>query len=70
MHLQSLRIFIISLNANYRIAHLMPSRADDSFLRTLQNLRLLRFPEPVLASICQNILTDPHFRACLQFGHI
>ena len=34
MHLQSLRIFIISLNANYRIAHLMPSRADDSFLRT------------------------------------
>ena len=33
MHLQSLRIFIISLNANYRIAHLMPSRACDSFLR-------------------------------------
>ena len=33
MHLQSLRIFIISLNANYRIAHLMPSRANDSFLR-------------------------------------
>ena len=30
----------------------------------------MRFPEPVLASICQNILTDPHFRACLQFGHI
>ena len=33
MHLQSLRIFIISLNANYRIAHLMPSRANDSFLQ-------------------------------------
>ena len=30
----------------------------------------MRFPEPVFADICLNILTDPHFHACLQFGHI
>ena len=71
MRLQSLRIFIISLNANYRIAHLMPSRANDSFLQyPFKNLGFMRFPEPVFAGICQNILTNPHFRACLQFGHI
>ena len=41
MHLQSLRIFIISLNANYRIAHLMPSRANDSFLPARGVLNLI-----------------------------
>ena len=56
MHLQSLRIFIISLNANYRIAHLMPSRANDSFLQyPFKNLGFMRFPEPVFAGIYQNI---------------
>ena len=65
MHLQSLRIFIISLNANYRIAHLMPSRANDSFLRyPFKNLGFMRFPEPVFAGIYQNILTTAVFRAC------
>ena len=49
----------------------MPSRADDSFLRyPFKNLGFMRFPEPIFASICQNILTGPLFRACLQFGHI
>ena len=49
----------------------MPSRADDSFLRyPFKNLGFMRFPEPVFAGICLNILTDPHFHACLQFGHI
>ena len=49
----------------------MPSRADDSFLRyPFKNLGFMRFPEPIFAGICQNILTDPLFRACLQFGHI
>ena len=49
----------------------MPSRADDSFLQyPFKNLGFMRFPEPVFAGICQNILTNPHFRACLQFGHI
>lgn len=65
MRLQSLRIFIISLNANYRIAHLMPSRADDSFLRyPFKTLGFMRFPEPIFAGICQNILTVTVFRAC------
>ena len=49
----------------------MPSRADDSFLRyPFKTLGFMRFPEPIFAGICQNILTDPLFRACLQFGHI
>ena len=49
----------------------MPSRAYTSFLRyPFKNLGFMRFPEPVFAGICQNILTNPHFRACLQFGHI
>ena len=49
----------------------MPSRADDSFLRyPFKNLGFMWFPEPILAGICQNILTGPLFRACLQFGHI
>ena len=49
----------------------MPSRADDSFLQyPFKNLGFMRFPEPIFADICQNILTDPLFRACLQFGHI
>ena len=49
----------------------MPSRADGSFLRyPFKNLGFMRFLEPVFAGICQNILTGPLFRACLQFGHI
>ena len=49
----------------------MPSRADDSFLRyPFKNLGFMRFPEPIFAGVCQNILTGPLFRACLQFGHI
>ena len=49
----------------------MPSRANGSFLQyPFKNLGFMRFPEPVFAGICQNILTDPLFRACLQFGHI
>ena len=49
----------------------MPSRADDSFLQyPFKTLGFMRFPEPIFAGICQNILTDPLFRACLQFGHI
>ncbi len=43
----------------------MPSRADDSFLRyPFKNLGFMRFPEPVFAGICQNILTVAHFHAC------
>lgn len=49
----------------------MPSRAYTSFLRyPFKNLGFMRFPEPVFAGICQNILTVAHFHACLQFGHI
>ena len=49
----------------------MPSRANDSFLRyPFKNLGFMRFPEAIFAGICQNILTGPLFRACLQFGHI
>ena len=49
----------------------MPSRADDSFLRyPFKNLGFMRFPEPIFAGICQNILTGPLFRACLQFVQI
>ena len=49
----------------------MPSRAYTSFLRyPFKNLGFMRFPEPIFAGICQNILTGPLFRACLQFGHI
>ena len=54
---------------NYVVS--MPSRADDSFLQyPFKNLGFMRFPEPVFAGICQNILTEPYFHACLQFGHI
>ncbi len=43
----------------------MPSRADISFLRyPFKNLGFMRFPEPVFAGICQNILTTAVFRAC------
>ena len=56
---------------NIKGAVSMPSRADDSFLQyPFKNLGFMRFPEPVFAGICQNILTNPHSRACLQFGHI
>ena len=71
MRSQSLRIFLTDFNTNYIIIYLMPSRADDSFLRyPFKNLGFMRFLEPVFAGICQNILTGPLFRACLQFGHI
>ena len=71
MRSQSLRIFLTDFNTNYIIIYLMPSRADDSFLRyPFKNLGFMRFPEPIFAGICQNILADPLFRACLQFGHI
>ena len=43
----------------------MPSRAYTSFLRyPFKNLGFMRFPEPVFAGICQNILTTAVFRAC------
>ena len=43
----------------------MPSRAYTSFLRyPFKNLGFMRFPEPVFAGICQNILTTAAFRAC------
>ena len=59
----------INLRANRTVS--MPSRANDSFLQyPFKNLGFMRFPEPIFAGICQNILTSPLFRACLQFGHI
>ena len=43
----------------------MPSRAYASFLQyPFKNLGFMRFPEPVFAGICQNILTVTVFRAC------
>ena len=43
----------------------MPSRAYTSFLQyPFKNLGFMRFPEPVFAGICQNILTVTVFRAC------
>ena len=43
----------------------MPSRAYTSFLQyPFKNLGFMRFPEPVFADICQNILTVTVFRAC------
>ena len=43
----------------------MPSRACNSFLRYLfKNLGFMRFPEPVFAGICQNILATTVFCAC------
>ena len=49
----------------------LPSRAYASLLQyPFKNLGFMRFPEPVFAGICQNILTVAHFHACLQFGHI
>ena len=43
----------------------MPSRAVTSFLQyPFKNLGFMRFPEPVFAGICQNILTVAHFHAC------
>ena len=59
------------LSVSLRRCVSMPSRANDSFLQyPFKNLGFMRFPEPVFAGICLNILTDPHFHACLQFGHI
>ena len=43
----------------------MPSRAYTSFLGyPFKNLGFMRFPEPVFAVICQNILATAVFRAC------
>ena len=43
----------------------MPSRASTSLLQyPFKNLGFMRFPEPVFAGICQNILTVAVFRAC------
>ena len=43
----------------------MPSRASTSLLQyPFKNLGFMRFPEPVFAGICQNILTVTHFHAC------
>ena len=43
----------------------MPSRAYASLLQyPFKNLCFMRFPEPVFAGICQNILTVTVFRAC------
>ena len=64
-----LKLIIITYHPIYNVS--MPSRADDSFLRyPFKTLGFMRFPEPIFAGICQNSLTDPLFRACLQFGHI
>ena len=54
---------MLSLVANYYVS--MPSRAYTSFLRyPFKNLGFMRFPEPVFAGICQNILATAVFRAC------
>ena len=43
----------------------MPSRAYASLLQyPFKNLGFMRFPEPVFAGICQNILAVTHFHAC------
>ena len=43
----------------------MPSRASTSLLQyPFKNLGFMRFPEPIFAGICQNILTVAHFHAC------
>ena len=43
----------------------MPSRAGSSFLQyPFRNLGFMRFPEPLFAGICQNILTTANFYAC------
>ena len=48
-----------------RVEVSMPSRAVTSFLQyPFKNLGFMRFPEPVFAGICQNILTATHFHAC------
>ena len=48
---------------NHRVS--MPSRASISLLQyPFKNLGFMRFPEPVFAGICQNILTVAHFHAC------
>lgn len=71
MRSQSPCILLTGFNTNYIIVYLMPSRADDSFLQyPFKNLGFMRFPEPIFAGICQNILIKPYFLACLQFEHI
>ena len=67
----SFLLTLVSLWHRVNLLVSMPSRANDSFLQyPFKNLGFMRFPEPVFAGICLNILTDPHFHACLQFGHI
>ena len=41
MRSQSLRIFLTDFNTNYIIIYLMPSRADDSFLRTYSSTSMM-----------------------------
>ena len=49
----------------YQASVSMPSRAYTSLLQyPFKNLGFMRFPEPVFAGICQNILTVTVFRAC------
>ena len=63
-------LYLISTCNRPRLLHgkgivSMPSRAYTSFLRyPFKNLGFMRFPEPVFAGICQNILTTAIFRAC------
>ena len=59
LHLSKKSAIIVSVMVS------MPSRADTSFLQyPFKNLGFMRFPEPVFAGICQNILTVAHFHAC------
>ena len=52
-------------DTSYQMSVSMPSRASTSFLQyPFRNLGFMRFPEPLFAGICQNILTTAHFYAC------
>ena len=56
--------FLASVARNLIVVS-MPSRANASLLQyPFKNLGFMRFPEPVFAGICQNILTVTHFHAC------
>ena len=58
------KLFMLYLESSRSIVS-MPSRAYTSFLRyPFKNLGFMRFPEPVFAGICQNILATAVFRAC------
>ena len=58
-----LPILKFSIEEHWEVS--MPSRASTSLLQyPFKNLGFMRFPEPVFAGICQNILTVTVFRAC------